>query len=292
MHCGVPAPLRVSAGDAEAFSSEGPAAVCQQSVSTPAPRRLAQQDVTSTRQRRRAGTMWCGIWCWRAVCVCVWGGRTRFIRQRPQGRHRPCPELGFRARTGCRRNRRFRTVDLCLDGISEGGSSDLLRASKWRPTAVRTAALRRSPRTVRGEVRRSDDRPSTTSLAHLEAAAQPLPHRTPRGPARFRVGRAAQQHQRRCGPPCPTARDQGPGRSSAGPVGRRPSFGSTPAITLERCSRPQCASMPGLDQSAYTLYHERGMRLVATERGVMHVARRARRSDLDPGGTKWQQTPR
>jgi hypothetical protein len=85
-------------------------------------------------------------------------------------------------------------------------------------------------------------------------------------PARFRVGRAAQQHQRRCGLPCPTARDQGPGRSSAGSVGDR--AGSTPAITLERCSRPQCASMPGLDQSAYTLYHGRGRRSVALGRGA------------------------
>ena len=47
-----------------------------------------------------------------------------------------------------------------------------------------------------------------------------------------------------------------------------------------------------LDLSAYTLYDTGGRRLVATERGVMHVARRARRADLDPGGTIWQQTPR
>jgi hypothetical protein len=39
-------------------------------------------------------------------------------------------------------------------------------------------------------------------------------------------------------------------------------------------------------------YDNRGRRPVATERGVMHVARRARRSDLDPGGTIWQRMPR
>jgi hypothetical protein len=37
-----------------------------------------QQDVASASQSRRAGTMWCGVRCWRAVC----GGRTRFTRQR------------------------------------------------------------------------------------------------------------------------------------------------------------------------------------------------------------------
>jgi hypothetical protein len=54
------------------FSESGccpvPAAVCQQSVSTPALRRHAQQDMAATRQCRRAGTMWCRAWCRRAVC--------------------------------------------------------------------------------------------------------------------------------------------------------------------------------------------------------------------------------
>jgi hypothetical protein len=43
---------------------------CQQSVSTPASRGPTKQRVTSTRQCRRAGTMWCGAWSWGGS---VWG---------------------------------------------------------------------------------------------------------------------------------------------------------------------------------------------------------------------------
>jgi hypothetical protein len=54
---------------------------------------------------------------------------------------------------------------------------------------------------------------------------------------------------------------------------RRPGRSETelrfnPAVTLERFGRPQGASMPGLDQSAYTSYHGRGRGPVATGRGA------------------------
>jgi hypothetical protein len=69
-------------GDAGAFGAPSRLVLCQQIVSTAASRRHARQDVASTCHCRRAGTMWCRAWRWRAVC----GGRTRFTRQKSQVR--------------------------------------------------------------------------------------------------------------------------------------------------------------------------------------------------------------